>query len=630
MKLFPFTFGSLKIPAMKKCLLFAFILLTASAFAQNDHLSPSRSNLDGTLAPFYHGVASGDPLTDRVILWTRITSTNTSETVGWQIATDTTFATVINSGSVTTDSTTDYTVKVDATGLQPGNWYYYRFSNNGTYSIVGRTRTMPTGNVSNMRFAVVACSNYQSGYFNAYRDMVNVKNLKPVIQLGDAYYAAGPAAFDPGIDSSRIQEPYKEVWTRSDYRQRHSFYKLDPDLRVAHQQYPFITVWDDHEIANDSWSGGAQNHTDSVEGYWNDRKEDSHEAYFEWMPIRNTHNSVDTIHRVIPMGNLADLIMVETRTEGRDIQAGTTGATVTDTNRTMMGHDELEWYKQQLSTSTAKWKLIGNQVMFAPLKVFGTALNQDQWDGYPAERDKILRHISSNHINNVAILTGDIHTSWANDIPHPDSTYVGSSGHGSACVEFVCTSVTSGSFITFGVPANIITTLIPHIKYAELSKRGYLLFDVTPQKVQGDWIYMSSITSRTFTSAVGASWCDLDGANHLTQCNGPLAPRGTNPGLAPIVSGIRNVKPDEMVMISCYPNPSVNEVAIQYYIFKAGEVSMMLSDMNGRIVYTNKTQHNEAGLYHTEADLSNVASGTYLLTIATGNKMVSKKIVKVK
>ena len=150
---------------MKKILPLCFLFVSAFASAQNDHLSPSRSNLDGTLAPFYHGVASGDPLTERVILWTRITSTNTSETVGWQIATDTAFATVINSGSVTTDSTTDYTVKVDATGLQPGNWYYYRFSSNGTYSIVGRTRTMPTGNVSNMRFAVVACSNYQSGYF---------------------------------------------------------------------------------------------------------------------------------------------------------------------------------------------------------------------------------------------------------------------------------------------------------------------------------------------------------------------------------------------------------------------------------------------------------------------------------
>jgi len=614
---------------MKKYLLFAATLFSIYTNAQHDHLSPSRSTVDQTLAPFYHGVASGDPLSDRVILWTRITSSNNTETVGWQIATDTNFTTVINSGSVTTDSSKDYTVKIDVTGLQPNTWYYYRFNNNGTNSITGRTRTMPTGNVSNLRFAVVACSNYQSGYFNAYRDIANKNDVDAVIHLGDYYYEYGPDDFDPGIDSSRLQEPFKEVWTLSDYRERHSFYKLDPDLRTVHQQYPFITVWDDHETANDSWKGGAQNHTDSVEGYWADRESGSHKAYFEWMPIRDVHNSVDSIHRVIPMGNLADLIMLETRTEGRDIQAGTTGATVTDTNRTMMGPNELAWYKQQLSNSTAKWKLIGNQVMFAPLKVFGTALNQDQWDGYPAERDKILRHISSNHIDNVAILTGDIHTSWANDIPHPDSTYSSSTGHGSACVEFVCTSVTSGSFITFPVPASVITALIPHIKYAELSKRGYLLFDVTDQKVQGDWVYMSTITSRTFTSSVAASWCDLDGANHMTQCSGPLASRGTNPTLAPIISDVKNLTDDKMVMISLYPNPTAKEVAIQYYLFKPSDVSIMLTDINGKQVYNQKIAHQEVGLFNAEADLSSIASGTYLLTISAGTNLVSKKLVKV-
>lgn len=614
---------------MKQFSLFALLAIAVLSNAQGPQ-SPSRSEVDPTLAPFYHGVASGDPLTDRVIIWTRITSSNPTETVGWQIAEDTTFTTLVNSGSATTDSSSDYTVKVDVTGLQANTWYYYRFSNNGNYSAKGRTRTMPSGNVSDLRFAVLACSNYQDGFFNAYKDIANKNDVDAVIHLGDYYYEYGPDDFTPGVDSSRLQEPFKEVLNLADYRQRHSFYKLDPDLRLVHQQFPFITVWDDHESANDSWSGGAQNHTDSVEGYWINRKEDSRKAYFEWMPIRNTHNSVDTIHRVIPMGNLADLILLDSRLEGREVQAGTTGAVVNDTNRTMLGLEQLDWYKQQLSASTAKWKLIGNQVMFAPLKVFGTALNQDQWDGYPAERNKIIRHISSNNIDNVAILTGDIHTSWANDIPHPDSTYSGSTGAGSACVEFVCTSVTSGSFITFPVPANIITSLIPHIKYAELSKRGYLLFDVTDQKVQGDWIYMSTIGSRTFTSAVGASWCDLDGANHLSQCGSALTPRGTNPGLAPVISDVKTIKQDEMIMISVYPNPTINEVDIQYYLYKTGNVNILLTDINGRQVYNKTIQHQEQGLFNAEIDLNNIASGTYLLTIATGNKMVSKKLVKVK
>lgn len=626
---FTFTFESKIFQAMKKNLLFLSLFVTSVLLAQN-HNSPSRSLVDAALAPFYHGVASGDPLSDRVILWTRITTDNASETIGWQIASDTTFTTIINSGTSTTDSTKDFTVKVDATGLQQNTWYYYRFSNNGTYSIIGRTKTSPTGNVSDLRFAVVACSNYQDGFFNVYHDIATKNDVDAVIHLGDYYYEYGPDDFTPGVDSSRLQEPFKEVWTLADYRQRHSFYKLDPDLRMVHQQYPFITVWDDHETANDSWNGGAQNHTDSVEGYWVNREAYSHKAYFEWMPIRDTHNSVDTIHRVIPMGNLADLIMVETRTEGREIQAGTTGAVVTDTNRTMMGPAQLAWFKQQLSSSTAKWKLIGNQVMMAPLVIPGIgAVNQDQWDGYPAERAKILRYISSNNIDNTVVLTGDIHTSWANDLPHPDSTY-NNNGHGSAAVELVCTSVTSGSFLPTSLNpiAGLIPSLVPHVKYVNLVNRGYLLFDVTEPKVQGDWVYVNTITSRAFTSSIGASWCDLDGANHLTQCGSALSPRGTNPTLAPIFTGIRNVANDDMVMISCYPNPTENEVRIQYYIYKPTDVNIQMTDMSGKVIYTHNTKHNDYGLFNDEADMSSLAKGVYLMSVTAGGKIYSKRVVK--
>jgi alkaline phosphatase D len=609
---------------MKKALLFLFAFpLFINA---QDYLDPSRADVDNALAPFYHGVASGDPLSDRVILWTRITSQNAIETVNWEIATDTTFTTIINSGSTTTDASKDYTVKVDATGLQPNTWYYYRFSNNGKYSIIGRTRTSPVSGVTNLRFAVVACSNYQSGYFNAYRDIVNKNDVDAVIHLGDYYYEYGPDDFDPGIDSSRLQEPYKEVTTLEDYRLRHSFYKLDPDLRAIHQQYPFITVWDDHESANDSWSGGAQNHTDSVEGYWNDRKEFSRQSYFEWMPIRDVHSSVDTIHRVIPMGNLVDLIMIDSRLEGRQQQLGTSGAAVTDTNRTMLGQQQLDWFKQQLSNSTAKWKLIGNQVMISPLKVAGIAVNQDQWDGYPAERTKILSHIKNNNINNVVVLTGDIHTSWANDLPVDPGSYNSGTGAGSVAVEYVCTSITSGSFITFTVPVSIIQVFNPYIKYAELSKRGYLLLDVTNQKVQGDWIYMSTITSKNYTASTAASWCDLDGANHLTQCAGPLTPRGTLPPQAPVVSGIKDVKND-MVMISCFPNPFTEQVKMQYYLFKPEKVELKVTAIDGKTVYS-KTENSGTGLFNTELSLQQLPAGNYIVSITAGGKTYAQQMVK--
>ncbi len=610
---------------MKKILLALFTSCSVILFAQ-DHLSASRSDVDNALAPFYHGVASGDPLSDRVILWTRITSQNPSETVGWQIATDLNFTNIVNSGSVTTDASRDYTVKVDATGLQPDTWYYYRFSNNSVYSLTGRTRTFPTGNSNNLRFAVVACSNYQSGFFNAYRDIVNKNDVDAVIHLGDYYYEYGHHDFDPGIDSSRLHEPSTEILSLADYRQRNSQYKLDPDLRTIHQQYPFICVWDDHETANDSWMNGAENHNNN-EGAWNDRKNAALQAYFEWIPIRDVHNSVDTIHRLIPMGGLLDLIMIDTRLQGREIQAGTTGATVTDTNRTLLGAAQLDWFKQQLSNSTAKWKLIGNQVMVSPLKILGQAVNQDQWDGYPAERNKILTHIDNNNIDNVVILTGDIHTSWGNDIPVDLSSYTASTGAGSVAVEYVCTSVTSGSFITFSVPVSIIQTFNPNVKYADLSKRGYLLLDVTPAKVQGDWVYMSTIESRTFTASTAASWCDLDGNNHLTQCGSALTPRGNLPPLAPIISST-NDEVYKPVLISIYPNPATSAIALQYYQYSDAEVTFRITDMNGRVISTEKTPRQSEGLYNHFVNVNALAAGKYLLSIESAGKQYTVPFIK--
>lgn len=611
---------------MKQLLLLLAVVSSYTVNAQ-EHLSASRSDVDAALAPFYHGVASGDPLSDRVILWTRITSQNPTETVTWQIATDLAFTNIVNSGAVSTDGSKDYTVKVDATGLQPNTWYYYRFGNNGVFSITGRTRTMPVTNVGNLRFAVVACSNYQSGFFNAYRDIVNKNDVDAVIHLGDYYYEYGHDDFDPGIDSSRLHEPATEILTLADYRLRHSQYKLDPDLRTIHQQYPFICVWDDHETANDSWVGGAENHTNGTEGNWEDRKNYGRQSYFEWIPIRDVHNSVDTIHRVIPMGGLIDLIMIDTRLEGREVQAGTTGATVTDTNRTMLGAPQLAWFKQQLSNSTAKWKLIGNQVMVSPLKILGQAVNQDQWDGYPAERNKILTHIQSGNIDNVVILTGDIHTSWANDIPVDLGSYTASTGAGSIAVEYVCTSVTSGSFITFSVPVSIIQTFNPNVKYADLAKRGYLLLDVTDAKVQGDWIYMNNIESRTFTSSTAASWCDLDGNNHLTQCGSPLTPRGTLPPQAPILSSIRDNN-QVPVLVALYPNPAYGIVALQYYVAAAGPVEISVADLTGKMLHSQKEVCNTEGLYTNTLNFSQLPASSYLISITSNGKTHTARVVK--
>jgi alkaline phosphatase D len=617
---------------------FLLLFLAASFFAASaqDHLSSSRSLIDPSLAPFYHGVASGDPLSDRVILWTRVTTQNPTENVDWQIATDTTFSTVINSGTVATDATVDYTVKVDATGLQPGTWYYYRFKNNGNYSLTGRTKTAPVGDMDSLRFAIVACSNYQAGYFNAYKDIAVRNDVDAVVHLGDYYYEYEAGGYGYINDTSRLHEPANEILSLADYRKRNSQYKLDPDLRYCHQMFPFITIWDDHETANNSWYGGAENHQPATEGDWFVRKAVAKQAYFEWIPIRELSPGNDTIiHRTLPWSNLMDFIMLDTRYEGRDSSLGTaistSNSTVTNPTRSMLGAFQLQWFKDQLSNSTAKWKIIGNQVMIAPLTAFGLVLNGDQWDGYPVERKKILDHIMQNNLHDIVFLTGDIHSSWGNDLPHPDSTYSASTGHGSVATEFVCTSITSPALDALnGVPSSVVTTINPYMKYVEYTKHGYLLLDVNKQRVQGDWIYMSTLLNRNYTASDAAHWMNLDTERFLRQASSPLGPRPGMPGLLPYVSAVREANKDNMVMLGCYPNPTVNEVALQYYLYEPAKVELKITDLNGRVVYTATEKQSQTGLFNTEANISNLFSGTYIVSLSTGKSLVSKQIVVAK
>jgi alkaline phosphatase D len=246
------------------------------------------------------------PLTDRVILWTRVTTEDNSVSVDWQIATDTLFTNVVNSGTVTTDTSIDHTVKVDATGLQTNTWYYYRFKAYNKYSSIGRTRTVPMGNIDSLRFAVVACSNFQAGFFNVYRDIATRNDIDAVLHLGDYYYEYQAGGYGYVNDTNRLHPATHDAFTLADYRIWHSQYKLDPDLRYCHQQYPFITIWDDHETANNSWYGGAENHNSTTEGDWFTRKDAGKKAYFEWLPIREVAPHDDTIiHRTEHWGSTA-------------------------------------------------------------------------------------------------------------------------------------------------------------------------------------------------------------------------------------------------------------------------------------------------------------------------------------
>ena len=591
---------------------------------------PPRPAVSAALAPFYHGVASGDPLSDRVIIWTRYTPTAAaSVSIDWQVATDSLFASVVNSGTVSTDSNSDYTVKVDVTGLTPNTWYYYRFKYGSVRSITGRTHTLPTGDIDSIRLAFVSCSDFQAGYFNVYNDLSRRNDISAVVHLGDFYYEYKAGSSGSSGDTSRYHPTAAhDAYTLADYRLWESQYKLDQDLRAMLEQYPLIMVWDDHEVCNNAWYNSAENHNSATQGNYFTRKKMARKAYFEWNPIRPIAPGNDSVvHRNFFFGKLFNLLMLDTRLEGRDSSLGSlipvTNVYMNDTARTMLGAPQFNWLKSQLSDTTARWKIVGQQVMVAPLtlNILGTlqVLNGDQWDGYPAERKKIFRHISGNHINDVTFITGDIHSSWANDLPSPDSTYTSSTGGGSVATEFVCSSVTSSAFLPFAT--TIIMAADPWCKYIDLAKRGWLLLDINKARLQGDYMHVSTISTRSYTSADEAQWIHLHNEHHLRTAGGALSTSfGHNPPLVspfPGTTGITDAA-NVPVLLQCYPNPSRNELHIRYYS-DALVATISLIGTDGRTVYSTTTTSLSRGVQQGTLNVAGIPPGSYILSIASGS-----------
>jgi alkaline phosphatase D len=466
---------------------------------------------------------------------------------------------VVATGEMSTDASRDHTVKVDVSGLDPGTWYFYEFEALGATSIVGRTKTAPV-RTSRLRFGVVSCSNYQGGFFNAYALLARREDLDAVIHLGDYIYEYGNGddRYGPGVGelaSARDHQPDTEPVSLADYRLRHANYKLDPDLRRLHQLYPFIVTWDDHESTNNSHREGAENHDPETEGDWDLRKAAAQRAYAEWMPIRVDDPS--RIYRTLRYGDLADIIVMDTRLDDRDPEIGTFGATIVsgaeldDPARKMISERQRRMVFDALGRRDTRWKIVAQQVMLGQLNAGGlprlpdgpdrprfvlrdggNALNPDQWDGYPAERDRLFRHLRTNAIDNVVVLTGDIHTSWALDLtpdPYDPLVYDPVTGEGALAVEFVTPSVTSANFEFLG-PAGVAASEAavradnPHVKYVDLDGHGYLVIDVTPQRVQGDWFHVDTVLRPSDAERHVASWQVRAGANHLEPARGPAGP----------------------------------------------------------------------------------------------------------
>lgn len=617
----------------------AFTLLAAlifflSSFSQG-YNDASRSELDPAKYPFYHGVASGDPLTDRVILWTRITLdlVQSPVNVSWQVATDTTFNTIVSNGNATTDSTKDYTIKVDATGLQPNTWYYYRFAYNGTNSVIGRTKTLPTGTVTNLRFAVASCQDYQRGYYNAHNSIARRNDLDAVLFLGDYTYEKGADT----IITGRVHEPPYKTISMLDYRMRASQYKLDPDLQESQRQYPWISVWDDHETVNNAYTDGAGSHNENTDGNWYDRKVAGVLTYELWMPIRMP-DPADTfkIFRRFTFGDLVDLNIIDTRLYDRDKQAvGTliplTDSTLTDSTRTMVGDEQFDWLENNLSSSTATWQILGQQVIMAPLVVPFTPpviINGDQWDGYPFERQRFYDYVLQNNIDNLVVLTGDIHTSWANDLPLPgyDSTH----RENSLGVEFVATSITSNNELPNMVSEPLVYNLAQYVRYVNLYMHGYYVLDITPARTQADYVFMSTILNQTYTDSAGPSWYVNNGERFLRKANGASVAQGNYPTLAPnnYITGISKLQ-DNITTIMAYPNPFMNSVVIQYNTWKPEPITLEVWAVDGKLMIKNDLGVSLQGINHAQFDGSGLPSGNYRVVLKGKSSAKGEAMIKV-
>jgi len=455
---------------------------------------------DNEHAPFLYGVASGDPLQNQLIIWTKIepsSDTNEQEVI-WEMATDSTFKTDFQKGNYRATAQSDFTVKIDVKNLQPNTTYFYRFSDGANhFSAIGLGKTLPTATADHFKLAVVSCSSIWSGYFNAYRQIAKSEDIDFVVHLGD--YAYDYADKD---ELHRMPTPYPvDVSSLTEWRERHTYYLLDPDLRAARQNKTWIAIWDNHDI--DCEAPGTT--------------EDAISVFYEYLPIRMpSEANPEKIYRSFKFGNLADLVMTDMfYYRGKE--------TYQESKKSVWGNEQDEWIKEQLKSSTTTWKIIGNQEMmgswlsegapkFLKLPGNGKYFDPGCWDGYPDDRDRFYDFLDSNKISNTVVLTGDAHMSFITDLaknPKDKKSYNPKTGKGAVGVELVGPSITRGNMDESGVPKafmpmvqSMSKNLNPHHVWCQFSKHGYVVLEVTPARCRAEFWYMD-ILKKTDRKTLG-------------------------------------------------------------------------------------------------------------------------------
>lgn len=489
---------------------------------------------------FTHNVASGEPAATSVLLWTRFVA-ESETTLIWQVSESEDFTRPVAEGSVTASPARDWCAKGVATGLSPNRWYFFRFiAPGGTMSPVGRTRTLPDGPIGSFRLAVFSCSNYGFGYFNAYGHAAEANDCDLALHLGDYIYEYGVGTYPSKAEAApeRVLDPTTEIVALTDYRLRYATYRADPDCQRLHQVLPMIAVWDDHESANDSWKGGAENHQPDTEGDWQIRKAAAKQAYREWMPVG------DEVYTTYQVGDLATVFKLDTRLEGReqqfnlgkllegqsDPQAMTAALTRfrdgewADPKRQLLGQAQDRWLAEGLSDSARNgthWQVLVQQVLIGNLRTpktlasqlgdgvpdfvkqrltasaraseAGLPLNMDAWDGYPAARARVFKAALAADAN-LLVLAGDTHNAWAFELDH-EGAKVG--------VEFGVSSVSSPGFegyLSFVPPTTLAASLVeenPQLKWADTSQRGYMVVELTPTRAVTEFRFTGGVKQRS-------------------------------------------------------------------------------------------------------------------------------------
>jgi len=488
-------------------------------FNMDRHRNPALNISPGS-SVFAHGVASGDPTTNAVVIWTRVSHGAAPVEVRWVVALDPSLTDVVARGYTTAECEHDWTVHVDVTALAAGETYFYRFEAAGEVSPVGRTRTLPSGDVDHARFAFVSCAKFNAGFFNVYRRIAERDDLDFLLHLGDYIYEASntpPATQTPGADIGRPFEPLHECQTLADYRMRYAQYHRDPDVQAMHAALPVIATLDDHELADGAWREGADNHDEQRDGAWAVRRAAAFRARWEWLPARTPDPSdPERVFRAIRIGELAELFLLDFRSR-RD--QPTRGPEMASAERSALGAEQKAWFLDGLANSSADWRLIGNPSPFArtwrpglsaemhrnlrALKFMHAkedALDEDQWDGFPAERDELLRAIATTGAGCSLVLAGDLHASMAVEHHHPDDPTQ------TAVVEVVTPSITSQNLDeklrvdpgTVGPAiARSFEDELPGLRWCELESHGYVVTDVLPDAITLQWWFVDTVLERS-------------------------------------------------------------------------------------------------------------------------------------